>query len=286
MLAYLNECGENRGVMNDAVPLMTRKLVQMLSLWGVDVAFAALCWGVLIAAHLHVTMLTVGPLLVLAAAVWLVVMGGRITAAFLGRNEDGVVIYRRYLMPLVPLWVAVFAATLWLLCYHVGQSLLYYAILPLLFLGAGGCPLLRRMKDYTLLCSALAYAVACAAPAYYYSYSMSPLQVVCSKPVLLLAGVFFLFFAERSRSLPTAGAAAIAQTMCLVALFGVCVYSAANEPLYMRSFYVTLCMAVAVLHGLFRLRSRLPERRWYAFGWGLMALPAVLGSWLFAPEAW
>lgn len=269
----------------DASP-MSHRLFHLVSLWGLDVAFAALCWGMLVAAHLRVTMLTVGPLLVLVSSVWLVVMGARICAAILGRSEGGVAIYRRHLMPLVPLWVAVFAATLWLLCYHVGQSLLFYGILPFLFLAAGGAPLLRRMKDYTLLCSALAFAMACAAPAYYYSFSLSPLQVLQSKPVLLLAGVFFLFFAERWRSSPAVGVTAVAQTVCLAALFVVCVYSACNEPSFMRVFYVTLCMSVAVVQGLFRLRPRLSVSRWYALGWGVMAFPAMLGCWIYAPEAW
>ena len=45
----------------------------------------------------------------------------------------------------------------------------------------------------------------------------------------------------------------------------------------MRGFYVSLSMAVAALHVLCRLRSRVAEESWSALGWSLMALPALLG---------
>jgi hypothetical protein len=45
----------------------------------------------------------------------------------------------------------------------------------------------------------------------------------------------------------------------------------------MRGFYVSLSMAVAALHVLWRLRSRVTEDAWSSLGWSLMALPALLG---------
>ncbi len=263
--------------MNSANQLTTPSLFRLLTLWGADVAVASLCWCVFVAEHLRITMLTVGPLVVLSASIWLVVMLGRIVAALGGRTAGNAAYYRSHLAPLLPVWVAVLCATLWMLFFRVGQSLLHFGILPLCFLGAARFPLLRHLREYVAWCCACAFVFACAAPAYYYSFSLSPLHVVRSTPLWLLAAVFFLFFSERQREACAEGVRGVLTVICHLLLFACCVNLAVREPSYMRVFYVSLSMSVAVLHVLSRLRSRLPEITWYALGWSLLALPALVG---------
>lgn len=268
---------QNNASMNSAHQRTAPSLFRLFSLWGMDVAIASLCWCVLVAEHLRITMLTVGPLLVLSASIWLVVMLGRIAAGLGGRTAGNAAYYRSHLAPLLPVWVAVLCATLWMLFFRVGQSLLHFGILPLSFLGAARFPLLRRMREYAAWCCACAFVFACAAPAYYYSFSLSPLHVVGSTPLWLLAAVFFLFFSERQRVACAEGARSVLIVICHLLLFVCCVNLAVREPAYMRVFYVSLSMSVAVLHVLSRLRSRLPDVTWYALGWPLLTLPALAG---------
>ncbi len=268
---------QNRA-MNRAEYGSPRNLSMLLSLWGVDVAVATLCWGLLVVEHLRITMLTVGPLLVLVSAVWLVVMLRRLVASARREQVSGeAAYYRSRVVPLLPLWVAVLCAALWMLFFRVGQSLLYFGMLPVCFLALGMFPILGRLRIYVAWCCAAAFVFVCAAPAYYYSFSLTPFHMLDSTPLWLMSAVFGLFFAERWSMGRAEGIPIVLQVLCHLALFVCCVYWAVREPAYMRGFYVSLSMAVAALHVLCRLRPRVAEEAWSSLGWSLMALPALLG---------
>ena len=269
--------------MNSAPHKLSVSYWQLPALWGLDVALCALCWGVLVAAHYGITMITTGPLLVLSSTVWLVVMAGRLTKACGGQKMMSADFYRRNLVPLLPLFLAVLGATWWMLFFRVGQYLLYFGLIPFLMLGVSRFPLLYRIPGFSLFFKSAAFAFACAVPTFYYSFYLSPLQMWQSTPLWMLAGLFFLFHVERGRAASGMGGV---QVFCLAAVFGFSMFRMIHAPAGVSSWYLILCMAVAGLHMLFRLRTRLSEEAWYALGWPVMTVPALLGIVAFAPEAW
>ena len=257
---------------------------QLFSLWGADAALAALCWGLLIAAHHKITVLTIEPLLVLSSLVWLVVMIDRLRGAV---SDDGVReagYYRAHLAAMGVLVAAVAMTTIWMLLFRVGQYMLNFISVPLFFVLLGYVPLLRKVAGYRVLCASASFVFCCAAPAYYYSFFQVPLRMLLSAPLWLLVGIVHLFLLERD---PSGGAVSgVFRSICLLLLFLFCVRQVAVAPQYMRGMYITLCTAAACLHVYSALRKRLTASDWYAIGWTFMALPALLGLFAIVPGTW
>ncbi|MDO5472264.1 MAG: hypothetical protein Q4F35_02905 [Akkermansia sp.] len=286
VLAKSSQEEENAGVVNESTRSCIRPIWQLFSLWGLDVVFAALCWSVVIAAHFKITMLTVEPLLVVCALIWFVVMYGRMSRALKSEQAYESKYYRSHLAPLVPIGLAVVLAAGWILFFHVGKYFIYFLLLPFLPIAMSTAPLLRRCSLFILLFSSMGFVFACAAPAYFYSYSYTPLSMLFSAPLWVMVGMFFLFGAERHKRGDTSMLRSVMKHVCLLSLFLVCCIKLGSSPAYIRGFYITITAALAALHVLSRLRKRLPENVWSAIGWTMMALPALLGILIFAPEEW
>lgn len=231
-------------------------------------------------------MLTVGPLLLLSATVWLCKMVSRLSRALSGQPVRYADYYRSHLAPMVPLFLAVLLAIFWTLFFRVGQYLLWFAFLPFIMLGTSGFPGLRRLPCFSAFFLSAAFVFACAAPAYYYSFSLSPLSMLMSSPLWVLVCVVLLFYNIRSRGTGGSAVGSVFQSICLLLIFVYCLLGLLRDPSYTHGFYLTIAAAVACLQALSRARSRLREDVWYAIGWPLLALPALLGIIVFAPEAW
>lgn len=261
----------------------------ILSLWGVDIPLTALSWGVAIAALFQITMLTAGPLLLLTAMVWVVVLFTRVGRGIFPSDAPYAGYYRSRAFPMALMGLASLLASLWMLFFYVGQYLIYFSIVPVILLLLAHLPLLRQSIVFRLFFSAAAFVFACAAPAYFYSFFLSPADMLFNSQLWCLVCLFLLFMLER-RGMGKTGklssqVLSVIVTAGLFALFLLCCYQACAVS-YERGFYVTIAMGAACCHGLRRLRPHLSEDAWYALGWPFMAFPALLGVLLYAPEAW
>ena len=255
---------------------------QLFSLWGADAALAALCWGLLIAAHHKIIMLTIEPMMVLSSLVWLVVMIARLRRALSDEGMRDADYYRSHVAAMGLLIAAVAMTTLWILFFRVGQSMLNFISVPLFFVLLRYVPLLRKVAGYRVFCVSAAFVFCCAAPAYYFSFFQVPLRMLMSTHLWLMEGIVYLFLLERE---PSDGVAyGVVRSVCLLLLFLFCVRQVVVGPQYMRGMYVTLCTAAACLHVYGKLRKRLEGSSWYALGWTFMALPALLGLTVFVPD--
>lgn len=177
-------------------------------------------------------------------------------------------------------------ASVWMLFFYVGQYLINFAMVPLMLVALAYLPGVGRVLR--LFCSAAAFVFACAAPASFFSFLMSPLQMLFSPQLWCLICLFLLFNIER-RQCQGGQAKAIPSflvTLGLLALFLSCCFFAWHAEACQQGFYVTIAMGVAALQLLRRLRTCLPPYAWYAIGWSMMSLPALLGVLIYAPEAW
>lgn len=251
-----------------------------------DVALASLCWSVVIAAHYRITMLTVEPLIVICSMIWAAVIYARLQA--ISRHEENAVgaYYRCHLMPLAPISLAVLLAGLWVLFFHVGQGLLHFLTVPILFVVFSRL-LQRKFRKIAMLLVSMAFVFMCAAPVYFYSFRFTPLGMLLSTQLWLLIGVFFLFNLERARDNRDKNLAyAVFRTVVLLLIFLICCAKLLTVPSEIRGLYVTICISVACFYELCRLRKQLSDDKWHAISWGLMALPALLSIIVFAPEEW
>jgi len=259
---------------------------QAIPLWGVDVPVSALCWGVAIAAFFQITMLSVGPLLLLTAMVWVFVLFSRVRQALGSRQALYADYYRDCSVPMLLIGTGTLLAALWMLFFYVGQYVIHFAIVPLALLLMANMPLLRRISVFRLLCPSAAFVFACAVPAYCFSFFLHPLQMLLSPQLWCMICLFLLYNIERQRNRKTVNMPAACVTVCLLALFLSCCYLGLHAEEFQRGFYVTLAMGASCLHVLLRLRSKLSPDAWYAAGWGMMTLPALLGILIYVPETW
>lgn len=262
----------------------------VIPLWGLDIPLVALAWGVLLAALFRIPLLTFGPMLLLFAMVWVYVLFSRVVRAMKGQAIPYVEYYLGHAFPMLLVAMCALLATLWLLFFSVGQYLIAFFCLPLFVSIMAHTPLLRRIPHFRELGGAVSFVFACAVPSYFYSYLYSPLHMLMNKHLWCLVILFFLFMVENNRPRQgEAGARASLWVPCgMVLFFCGCLYMLLQEhcTLYDSQFYASMCMATAFLHVIGRMRLRLQEDVWFAFHWGLMAVPALLSITLYAPETW
>lgn len=261
----------------------------VIPLWGLDIPLVSLAWGVLIAALFGIPMLTFGPLLLLFSMVWVYVLFTRVARAMMGRAVPYTEYYQGHAFPMLLVAMCAFFATLWMLFFNVGQYLIAFFALPLIVSVLAHAPILKKLPFFRELGLSVAFVFACAAPGYFYSFMYSPLHMLLNKHLWCLAGLFFLFQVEKER--PCEGAVgagtAVWVPFGMALFFTACLYLLSTAgTIYEQHFYGALCIATAFLHVLGRMRSRVPEDVWFAFHWGMMALPALLSISLYAPETW
>ncbi len=256
-----------------------------IQLWGLDAPAAALCWGLAYAHFMGIPMITSGPLLLLAAAVWLITIATRLFRAVVRRRGWYVHFYRGHLGPMLALLFAVAAATLWMLFFHVGRYLLVYAWEPFFLMVMGFMPFINRSDVLRGFLHASAFALACAAPAGFYSVLTMPTELLAFAPTWYLAILMFLYYLLRGSWRMAEDAArwrGLLVSVGLVPLFLFCLLTGVGAPAFERSLCYTIAIGVACLELLVRYRTRLSEDALFSLGWLSMALPPLLGMLLFA----
>ncbi len=255
-----------------------------IQLWGLDAPVAALCWGLAFATLMDIPMITSGPLLLLAASVWLITIATRLDRA-VRRNQGWYMrFYRSNLVPMALLTVSVAAASLWMLFFHVGQILILYTYKPFLLLLLGSLPWLNHVEPLRGFFLSVAFALACAAPAAFFSVLVSPSELWNFAPVWYLAILIFLYYLVRTSWHMEEDAArkrGLIVSVGLVLLFLFCLLSAGSAPSIERSLCLTIAIGAACLELLVRLRPRLSQDALFSLGWLAMTLPPVLGLLIF-----
>lgn len=245
---------------------------------GVDVAFAAFVWGCVCAAFRHTNVLGSGAMLLLSVAAWVCVMTARIVRTVRAGDSPYAAFYRSHLSWLILLVLCAVLAALWMLFFYVGRGLLSYAPYVLLFLFWG---VVFRGGILGCGCRALAFSVACYAPAFYYEFSAGPDMMFFSPQVGSVAGLFLLFNMHRiSVQTEQNKLISCASLVWLMWLF-ISIYNATPGT---RGFYCFMVLTLACIHFI-----SWQVRKWGrdvsdALDWPLMGLAAVMGGAVFAPN--
>lgn len=260
----------------------------LLQLWGLDTPITAICWSVAFAALMQITMITPAPLLVVAGGVWCTVMLQRIHAAVSQADSWQAAFYRGHLPVILVLLFAVGMATLWMLFFYVGKNILWYMVPPLFFNGLSMCLSGPWFRQISRLCKAIAFAMVCAMPAFYFSFMLNPLNILTTGPVWYLGILFFLMAGERERLRSGAqnSSQVVVNTLTLIMLLAFTLISGATAPMFERTLCITIAIGAGCLQGFSRLVQLLPQNTALALSWLAMALPAVLGIILYAPHCW
>lgn len=259
-----------------------------LQLWGMDTPITALCWAIAFAALMQITMITAGPLLLVAGGVWCMVMLQRLYAAIVQQNGWQATFYRGHLPVILVLLFAVGMATLWMSFFYVGQNIFHYALLPG-FMFILSCMMQhQRLAQVRLLLQAIAFAMFCSIPAFYFSFTLSPLHMLTTGPVWYLGILFFLMARERARlrNQKSESQEMVVTTLTLILLLGATLISSVTAPMFERTLCVTIAIGAGCLQGFARISHLLPGNQALALSWLTMALPALLGIILYAPHSW
>lgn len=260
----------------------------MLQLWGLDTPITALCWAVAIAALMQITMITPGPLLLVMGGVWCMVMLQRLSDAIYRQNAWQAEFYRGHMPLILALVFAVGMATLWMSFFHVGQNIFFYAVLPALLQVCTRILPGDGLSQVRLLLQATAFAMFCAIPAFYFSFTMDALHMLTTGPVWYLGMLFYLMARERQRlrNQDNASQSVVVTTITLILLLAATLISSTTAPMFERTLCITIAIGAGCLQGFARLSHLLPANVALALSWLTMALPAVLGIVIYAPHSW
>lgn len=260
----------------------------LLQLWGLDTPITALSWAIAIAALMQITMITPGPLLLVAGGVWCMVMLLRLRDAAARQNAWQAAFYRGNIPLILVLLFAVGMATIWMGFFYVGKNILSYAALPAFLLGCSRILMGARLAQLRLLMQALAFAMFCAVPAFYFSFTLSPLHMLTTGPVWYLGILFYLMARERERirNGNQESQGIIITTITLILLLAASLIASVTAPMFERTLCITIAIGAGCLQGFARVSHFLPPDVALALSWLAMATPAVLGIVLYAPHSW
>ncbi len=255
-----------------------------MQLWGLDVPVAAFCWGLSFAILLGIPMIIGAPLLLLVSAAWCITLGSRLYNAVRQNRGWCVHFYRSHVKLLSLLTLALAASTVWILLFHVGQVIFAFAYKPLALSFLGFLPYAGWARNLRRLFHAMAFAQACALPAAYCCMDVMPRELWIFLPIWFLAVLMYLYYLVRSSwEMEEADArrrsAFVSVGLMLLVL--TCLLGAATAPFYERPLCFTVATGAVFLGLLVLLRPRLSETSLFSFGWLTMALPPVLGMFLF-----
>lgn len=262
------------------------------SLWALDVPIVALCWGTLIASFLGITLVTMGPMMLLFGMVWAYTLTTRVVHAMLGRNTHYAQYYREHAFPMLMLALCALLSSVWLLLFEVGRYLLIFMLVPLSMVIIAHAPLCKRIPYYTDFTLAASFIFACSVPAFYYSFRFSPIHMLTNAHLWCLVCLFTVFNLERKNSLNTEQEGEERQSLVILGILlllflpGACKVISAQSSPYEQFFYCTLCIGAVSVHSICRLRHVLSRESWYCVSWTAMALPAILGILHQAPSIW
>ena len=272
----------------EKLPTNKHQRLVLLQLWGLDTPITTLCWAVACAALLQITMVTEGPMLLVAAGAWCWVMGGRLVAAISSADAWQASFYRSHMVLMIVLIFCVAMATLWMLFFEVGRHVLNYALIPGFLLALAQVCSGNVLRQTGVLLRNIAYAMFCALPAFYFSFTLSPLHMLTTAPVWYMGMLFFLWEREREilRTPITDARASLFNTGALVALLAATLIASVTAPMFERTLCITVAIGAGCLQAFARLTPYLPRPVALAISWLTMALPALLGIILYAPECW
>ena len=260
----------------------------LLQLWGLDIPAIALCWAVACAALMQITMITAGPMLLVAAGVWCVVMGSRLVAAIKSPEAWQAAFYRSHMALLVVLLAGVGMATLWMLFFQVGRSVLNYAFFPTTLLALAQLCRASVLRQTKMLLQSVSFAMFCALPAFYFSFTQGPLHMVTTAPMWYLGLLFYLWARERAdlQEAPADAPHSVFNVVALIALLISALIASVTTPMFERTLCITVAIGAGCLQGFSRLIPRMPAAVDLSLSWLTMALPAMLGIILYAPHSW
>lgn len=279
----------NNTSMDPAHPADKNEKWLQLQLWGLDTPITALCWAVAYAALMQITMITAGPLLLVAGGVWCMVMLMRLQTAITRSDSWHADFYRGHLPLILIMLVAVGMATLWMMFFYVGRNIFTYALFPCsMFLASRLMTSNAWFKEVKLLMQATSFAMFCAIPAFYFSFTLNPFHMLTIGPVWYLGILFYLMARERERirSGERNAQSVIVTTLTLTLLLAVTLISSVTAPMFERTLCITIAVGAGCLQGFARMTNLLPGNVALALSWLAMALPAVLGIMLYAPHSW
>ena len=272
----------------EKLPTNKHQRLVLLQLWGLDTPITTLCWAVACAALLQITMVTEGPMLLVAAGAWCWVMGGRLVAAIRSADAWQASFYRSHMVLMIVLIFCVAMATLWMLFFEVGRHVLNYTLIPGFLLALAQVCSGNALRQTGVLLRNIAYAMFCALPAFYFSFTLSPLHMLTTAPVWYMGMLFFLWEREREmlRNQHTDARASLFNTGALVALLAATLIASVTAPMFERTLCITVAIGAGCLQAFACLSPHLPRPLALAISWLTMALPALLGIILYAPESW
>ena len=247
------------------------------TLWGLDIALAAFCWGLYFAAYLHVNLLSDATLVIVCAAVWICKM----MTLHSGNPGEQTALHPEYYkhrgraLLFILLSLVAMVTIIWQIFWEVGRGFIVFifpALLMLLLL-----KLLKRMRLTIATYAALgaAFVLGCVAPAAYYSFTTPALGLFSDKALWALVGAMMLFLYNRR---PEAPAQTSPQHIgILLAVLVYTLYLNHSAPPVQQPLCTTVIITLGFIHLLSHLRSRLSFDAWSALGWPMVTLPAIIG---------
>lgn len=263
-----------------------------LRLWGLDAPLAALAWALVYVRQLSILDTPSEPIFLLCVSVWAFNLIDRLLALIVYRENPlycwKPAFYRAHLVPLVLLLFATLFAALWLALFQVGVYYLSFAFFPAAcWLLAASLPPMWREPTVQRLLRAWAFAMACSAPAWFYSIAATPWEMPFYPPTLAFTVLIFLFLlgreygqnARREQQGERRGVHLLLPTglfLLLIYCMATALYRESSE----RVFYVATAIGAALLQVADRFRPRLSHDKALALGWLLLALPGFFAYFL------
>lgn len=252
---------------------------QLFHLLGVDMVLAIACWAYAYTNLLQITMISPGSLLIIITGSWSLLMLKRLVAALCSDTAWHADFYRRNMALLGLLVFCCALSTLWMLFYYVGRMYLDYAYYPAILCLMAATLAPTKLKNHSLFLLGIAIAQACSVTAFFSSYTLSAIQQLFCAPTWYLGILFFVFLAERRRRMcpdsPVISSGFCTATLFIIFVF--CLISAAGQPLFEQSLYITIAIACGCHQAAKSLLPRMNADLGDNFSWLIMALPPLLG---------
>lgn len=270
--------------MNDESPQLIPWWMKF-HLWGLDLPLVALSWGYAYTELMDLNMLTNGPLMLLMVAVWIYSISSRLIESFKSPAHLYQEFYQKHMVLIGFLVICAGLASTWMLFFYLSMYLLEFFTWAIIFLVVSALPAIRRMLYVKYLLRGIAFAMGCAAPAFFFTILLHPIGMLTNAPILYLGILIFLFLLERHswkvEDITKRDRYSLVVTMGLVILFLVCLTASHSMPYVERSFCFTLLIACAFLEFIDRMSKYWSTNVLIASSWPLMGLPPLIGIFLF-----
>lgn len=263
-----------------------------LRLWGLDAPLAALAWALVYARQLSILDTPSEPIFLLCVSVWAFNLLDRLLALIVYRENPlycwKPAFYRAHLVPMSLLLFSALLSALWLALFQVGVYYLSFAFFPAVcWLLAAALPGMWREPTVRRLLRAWAFAMACSAPAWFYSIAATPWDILFYGPTLAFTVLVFLFllgrdFAQNENRaiLAERRGMHILLPAGLFLLLIYCIAAAAFRSSGESTFYYATAIGAALLQVAERFRPYLSRDGIAALGWLLVALPGFFAYFL------